>query len=151
MTFIIAIQAKDSIVVVSDTSSFYITDDGRIKPHPHKRLPKLTLDSHQNVRTANGISQLSDMVFDTIASNQELHKLRRQLAKVSDVYLAHFKNSPALVEQIQLTTIYCSLLLDTGPRLQLIKLNFTTETVRPKLVEGSVSVMVRQAHHEREP
>ncbi|MGK8253375.1 hypothetical protein [Moraxella lacunata] len=35
--------------------------------------------------------------------------------------------------------------------LQLIKLNFTTETVRPKLVEGSVSVMVRQAHHEREP
>lgn len=98
MTFIIAIQAKDSIVVVSDTSSFYITDDGRIKPHPHKRLPKLTLDSHQNVRTANGISQLSDMVFDTIASNQELHELRRQLAKVSDVYLAHFKNSPALVE-----------------------------------------------------
>ncbi|MBE9578300.1 MULTISPECIES: hypothetical protein [Moraxella] len=40
MTFIIAIQAKDSIVVVSDTSSFYITDDGRIKPHSHKRLPK---------------------------------------------------------------------------------------------------------------
>ncbi|STZ00781.1 Uncharacterised protein [Moraxella lacunata] len=35
--------------------------------------------------------------------------------------------------------------------IQLIKLNFTTETVRPKLVEGSVSVMVRQAHHEREP
>ena len=35
--------------------------------------------------------------------------------------------------------------------VQLIKLNFTTETVRPKLVEGSVSVMVRQAHHEREP
>ena len=36
-------------------------------------------------------------------------------------------------------------------KIQLIKLNFTTETVRPKLVEGSVSVMVRQAHHEREP
>ena len=35
--------------------------------------------------------------------------------------------------------------------VQLTKLNFTTETVRPKLVEGSVSVMVRQAHHEREP
>ncbi|UZA27724.1 hypothetical protein [Moraxella bovis] len=136
MTFIIAIQAKDSIVVVSDTSSFYITDDGRIKPHPHKRLPKLTLDSHQNVRTANGISQLSDMVFDTIASNQELHELRRQLAKVSDVYLAHFKNSPALVEQIQLTTIYCSLLLDTGPRLYSIH----TDSIE-RFEDNSISVL----------
>ena len=33
--------------------------------------------------------------------------------------------------------------------LQLTNLNFATETVLPELVEGSVSVMVRQAHHER--
>lgn len=47
MTFIVAIQAKDSIVVVSDTSSFYLADDGHIILHLHEQLSKLR-DSHKN-------------------------------------------------------------------------------------------------------
>lgn len=122
ITFIIAIQAKDSILVASDTLCFWLDDYGNMVSHPTDRLTKISLDRHHNVCTSNGIHQISQAIFDTITSNEHLHLLWHRLVKITSVFLVQYQAFPKLVEQIQKTTLYCSIPTTKGPRLHHISL-----------------------------
>ena len=120
MTFIIAIQAEDSIIVASDTRDFRLNHQFQLKPKGNKIIKKMEI-WQSGVFASNGIDLIGNQVFNQLCKEGDIKNVQNWLVTTANDIAHQFSEiTPVLSEQIACTQIYCSSPTPQRPQLRSI-------------------------------
>ena len=120
MTFIIAIQAEDSIAVSSDTRKFTLDNQYQLQPGYTETIKKMEV-WQSGVFASNGIDLIGNQVFNQLCKLGDINNVQSWLvATANDVAHRFSAIHPVLLEQVACTQIYCSYPTPQRPQLRSI-------------------------------
>ena len=120
LTFIIAIQAEDSIVVSSDTRKFTLNNHHQLQPNYADTIKKMEI-WQSGVFASNGIDLIGNQVFNQLCKEGDINRVQSWLvATANDVAHRFSETHSVLSEQIACTQIYCSYPTPQRPQLRSI-------------------------------
>lgn len=119
MTFIIAVQAKDSVIVAGDTQKFIFNNQSMVPSDGF--IQKVALDIEGNVCASSGIDAIANLVFDEIIHN-DICALHKSFVKCSNEFLKYYKDIPIIAKQIYAASLYCSVRKQEYPALYAISM-----------------------------
>ena len=126
MTFIIAIQAEDSVVLASDTRHFTSNQDYQLQNVIGELIKKSELWS-SGIYASNGIDTIGSQVYQQLCQTGDIKNLQYWLINACQNFSRQFGVTSALIQQqINATQIYCSSWLNGRSQLRMVS-QTTTE------------------------